>query len=52
MLADGRLPITRGEIPAAIPLIPNCSILHLLGRRYPEGLRWKIDAVNDVSHLL
>jgi probable phosphoglycerate mutase len=51
MLADGRLTATRGEIPANIPSIPNCSILHLLARRYPDGIRWKVEAVNDVSHL-
>jgi probable phosphoglycerate mutase len=52
MLADGVLPSTRGETPSHnLPVIPNCSILHLLARAYPDGFRWKIDAVNDVSHL-
>jgi probable phosphoglycerate mutase len=51
MLNDGRLPTARGELPSEVPAIPNCSILHLLARDYPEGFRWKIDCLNDVSHL-
>ena len=51
MLADGRLTITRGEIAPSVPIIPNCAILHLVARRYPDEFRWKIECVNDVSHL-
>jgi broad specificity phosphatase PhoE len=51
MLADGRLITTRGEPVPPVPVIPNCAILHLVARRYPEEFRWKIEAVNDVSHL-
>ena len=51
MLAEGILETTRGHAPVEVTTIPNCSILHLIARNYPEGIRWKIDAVNDVSHL-
>ncbi len=51
MLRDGRLQTTRDHPVVEVPIIPNCSILHLLARHYPEGIRWKVDAVNDVSHL-
>jgi len=51
MLADGRLETTRGHPPVEITTIPNCSVLHLLARHYREGIRWRIEAVNDVSHL-
>ncbi len=50
MLADGRLPSTRG-FSDEIPQIPNCSIMHLLARRYREGTRFRIVAINDVAHL-
>jgi probable phosphoglycerate mutase len=51
MLADHRLETTRGHPPVEVTTIPNCSVLHLLARHYREGIRWKILAVNDVSHL-
>jgi probable phosphoglycerate mutase len=51
MLADGELPITRGHHPVEVAAVPNCSILHLIARNYSDGIRWKIEAVNDVSHL-
>ena len=51
MLADGRLETTRGHPPVEVTTIPNCAILHLLARHYREGIRWKIEVVNDVSHL-
>ena len=51
MLADGRLETTRGHPPVQVTTIPNCSLLHLLARHYRDGIRWKIEAVNDVSHL-
>ena len=51
MLADGRLPTTRGHHPIPILPIPNCSILHLIARHYRQGLRWKIESHNDVAHL-
>jgi probable phosphoglycerate mutase len=51
MLSDGRLETTRGHPPVEVMAIPNCAILHLAARHYREGIRWKIEAVNDVSHL-
>ena len=51
MLTDGRLVAVTGHTPAEVTAIPNCSILHLIARRYPDGLRWRIEAYNDVSHL-
>jgi broad specificity phosphatase PhoE len=51
MLADGRLETIRGHAPVEVNPVPNCSILHLIARHYRGGIRWKIEAVNDVSHL-
>jgi probable phosphoglycerate mutase len=51
MLADGSLELVRGHPPVEVTTVPNCSILHLIARNYSEGFRWKIDSVNDVSHL-
>ena len=51
MLVDGRLPTTREHPVIEVTTVPNCAILHLIARRYPDGFRWKIEAVNDVSHL-
>jgi probable phosphoglycerate mutase len=51
MLGDGRLQTVRGHPPVELTPIANCSILHLLARHYREGIRWKIEAVNDVAHL-
>jgi len=51
MLCDGTLQTTRGHPPVEISTIPNCAVLHLIARNYSDGFRWKIDAVNDVSHL-
>lgn len=51
MLADGSLETIRGHAPVEVTSVANCSILHLIARNYSEGFRWKIDAVNDVSHL-
>jgi probable phosphoglycerate mutase len=51
MLAEGVLKTTRGHPPVDVTAIPNCSILHLIARNYSEGIRWKIDGCNDVSHL-
>lgn len=50
MLADGRLPATR-EHSIEIPQIANCSIMHLLVRRYRDGIRLRIVSINDVAHL-
>lgn len=51
MLAEGRIQTTRDHPMVEISAVPNCSILHLVARHYPDGFRWKIDAANDVSHL-
>jgi len=51
MLAEGSLEVTRNHPPVEVTTVPNCSILHLIARHYSEGIRWKVDAVNDVSHL-
>jgi probable phosphoglycerate mutase len=51
MLDDGRLDATRGRKPMEIPRIANGSILSLQARRYRDGIRWRIAAVNDVAHL-
>jgi 2,3-bisphosphoglycerate-dependent phosphoglycerate mutase len=51
MLVDGRLQTVRGHPPVQVTAIPNCAIMHLLARHYREGIRWKVEAVNDVSHL-
>jgi broad specificity phosphatase PhoE len=51
LLSEGVLPPTRGHQDIDAPIIPNCAILHLIARHYSDGLRWKIDSVNDVSHL-
>jgi len=51
MLANGRLETIGNHPPAELNPIPNCSIMHLVARHYPHGIRWKIEAVNDVSHL-
>jgi 2,3-bisphosphoglycerate-dependent phosphoglycerate mutase len=51
MLAVGRLPLTRGHSAVEIPPIINCSILQLSARRYRDGIRWKINCVNDAVHL-
>jgi probable phosphoglycerate mutase len=51
LLAEGTLPTTRGHSQVEFPPIPNGAVLHLVARHYPEGLRWKIESVNDVAHL-
>jgi probable phosphoglycerate mutase len=51
MLADGRLPAARGRRLLEVPPIENCSILHLLARRYRNGVRWRLACVNEASHL-
>jgi probable phosphoglycerate mutase len=51
MLADGRLETTRGHSPIELTPIANCSIQHLVARHYREGIRWKVEAVNEVGHL-
>jgi broad specificity phosphatase PhoE len=51
MLSDGRLRTTRGHPPIELCSIGNCSILHLRARRYRDGLRWRIECVNDSAHL-
>lgn len=51
MISEGRLPRTRGYTPSPTPAIANCAILHLLARRYRNGIRWRIISVNDSAHL-
>ncbi len=51
MLTDGSLRPTRGQALPHVPVIHNCSILHLVARPYRDGLRWKVSCVNDSSHL-
>jgi probable phosphoglycerate mutase len=51
MLADGRLETIRGHDPIEIVTVPNCSILHLIARHHRTGIRWKIETINDISHL-
>jgi broad specificity phosphatase PhoE len=51
LLAEGELPTARGHQPIDVQVIPNASILHLIARHYSDGLRWKVESVNDVSHL-
>jgi broad specificity phosphatase PhoE len=51
MLGDGRLRTTRGHPPVELTSIVNCSILHLTLRKYRDGIRWKIQYVNDAAHL-
>lgn len=51
MLVDGRLELTRGHEPVPLCPIINCSILELVCRRYPDGVRWRLACVNDAGHL-
>ena len=51
MLASGKMRLARGQTLANVPLIHNCSILHLSTRHYRDGVRWRISCVNDISHL-
>jgi probable phosphoglycerate mutase len=51
MLGDSRLRTTRGHPPVPLTTILNCSILHLRIRRYRDGIRWRLQCVNDAAHL-
>ena len=51
MLIDGRLRLVRNHRPVELVTVPNCSVLHLMARHYRDGVRWRVVAVNDVSHL-
>jgi probable phosphoglycerate mutase len=51
MLHVGTLRLARGQTVPEVPLIHNCSILHLQARHYRDGVKWRISAANDVSHL-
>jgi probable phosphoglycerate mutase len=51
MLSDGSLRLARGQTLEQVPLIHNCSILHLMARHYRDGVKWRVACVNDISHL-
>jgi probable phosphoglycerate mutase len=51
MLASGKLRLARGQSLPNVPLIHNCSILHLSTRHYRDGVKWRISCVNDIAHL-
>jgi 2,3-bisphosphoglycerate-dependent phosphoglycerate mutase len=51
MLGDATLRTTRGHPPVPLTPILNCSILHLRARKYRDGIRWRIQCVNDAAHL-
>ncbi len=51
MLIDGRLDTVRGHAPIELVAIANCSVLHLRARHYRDGVRWRVNDVNDVAHL-
>ena len=51
MLADGRLRTTRNHPPVEVNSVINCAILRLRARRFPTGVRWRMECVNDASHL-
>ncbi len=51
MLVDGTLPLTSGHPSVEMCAIPNCAILHMTVRGEADGFHWKVDTVNDVSHL-
>jgi probable phosphoglycerate mutase len=51
MLGSGMLRLARGQELPNVPLIHNCSILHLSTRHYRDGVKWRIECVNDIAHL-
>ena len=51
LLAGGQLRVVRNHPPVDVVAIANGSILHLVARHYPSGVRWRVAAVNDVAHL-
>jgi broad specificity phosphatase PhoE len=51
MFGSGKLHLARGQALPNVPLIHNCSILHLSTRHYRDGVKWRIACVNDIAHL-
>lgn len=52
LLAAGRLSLASDATPPTVAPIANASILHLVPEGGgPNGVTWRVLAVNDVAHL-